>query len=314
MPQSNQHILISGASGLIGSAATSTLSHAGHRVTRLVRQSNSAPSSASPQTVSWDTDHDASLRAFLAASPVDTVIHLAGAPIFSLWTAAHKKKIHDSRVIGTQHLAAALATAAQKPRLMVCASAIGFYGNRGSEVLTEESPPGTGFLAHTCAEWEAATQPASAAGIRVVNLRIGIVLAREGGALQQMLPSFNLGLGAQLGRGTQWMSWIALPDLLHAIQFVMAHPEVQGPVNAVAPQPVTNRDFTSTLAKVLKRPAFLAVPEFLLRMAPGGMGEEALLASARVLPDRLTHAGFPFEHPHLEPALRSVLAKKSPAA
>lgn len=305
--QAKEHVLISGASGLIGSAVTATLSAEGHRLTRLVRH-NAGPGS-SAQSVTWDQKEDSVLRTFLSGSPVDVVIHLAGAPIFAPWTVAYKKEIHDSRVVGTQHLAATLAAADQKPKLMICASAIGFYGHRGSEILTEESPPGTGFLAHTCAEWEAAAEPAHAAGIRVVNLRLGVVLARHGGALKTMLPSFKLGLGARLGSGNQWMSWIALADLVEVIRFAMAHGEILGAINAVSPNSVTNRDFTKTLAKVLKRFAFLSVPEFVLRMAPGGMGDEALLASARVVPKELTRKGFNFKFPELEQSLRATLHK-----
>lgn len=306
MSVSQQHILITGASGLVGSALAATLPAEGHRITRLSRQKSNKP-----DTVAWDATSadDSELRAFLAASPVDIVIHLAGAPVFQLWTAAQKKRIRDSRVLGTQRLAAALAAAPQKPTLMICASAIGYYGIRGNEVLTEDSRPGAGFLAETCIQWEAATQPVRDAGIRVVNLRIGIVLARNGGALKPMLPTFKLGLGAKLGNGQQWMSWIALEDLIRIIQFAMARPDLHGPINCVAPNPITNSDFTATLAKVLRRPAFLSVPEFILHLAPGGMADETLLSSERVIPDRLAKTGFAFKYRALEQALLSVLAE-----
>jgi uncharacterized protein (TIGR01777 family) len=305
--QVKDHVLVSGATGLVGSALIDALSAQGHRVTRLVR----GAARDAQNIVRWSaTDGDsanAALQKFLAASPVDVVVHLAGAPVFSLWTAAQKKRIHDSRVIGTERLAALLANAARKPRVMVCASAIGYYGNRGDEALTEASGPGKGFLAETSIEWEAAAQPARDAGIRVVNLRIGVVLAPYGGALKAMLPAFRLGLGGKLGSGRQWMSWIALDDLLRVIEFAIAHGDISGAINAVAPTPVTNSDFSRTLARTLKRPAFFGVPEFLARMAPGGMADEALLSSERVIPDRLLRSGFQFQHSELEEALRSIL-------
>jgi len=299
---------VSGASGLVGSPVVEALLAGGYRVTRLVRDDGGGKSQSS---VRWDaTGADAEnreLRDFLAASPVDIVVHLAGAPVFSLWTPTQKKRIRDSRVMGTQRLATALANAARKPRVMVCASAIGYYGNRGDEVLTEASGPGKGFLAQTSIDWEAAAQPARDAGIRVVNLRIGVVLSSNGGALKPMLPAFKVGLGGRLGSGRQWMSWIALDDLARVIQFAIAHGELAGTINAVAPSPVTNSDFSGALAKTLKRPSFFGVPEFVVRMAPGGMGEEALLSSERVIPERLLKSGFEFDHPELREALAAII-------
>jgi uncharacterized protein (TIGR01777 family) len=306
--QVKDHVLVSGATGLVGSAVTEALSAQGHRVTPLVRGAVGDRSNSVRWDATADSDNHA-LQNFLAASPVDVVVHLAGAPVFSFWTAAQKKRIHDSRVVGTQRLATLLANSARKPRVMVCASAIGYYGNREDEVLTEASGPGKGFLAQTSIEWEAAAQPARDASIRVVNLRIGVVLARNGGALKAMLPAFKLGVGGKLGSGRQWMSWIALDDLVRVIEFVIAHTEISGAINAVAPAPVSSRDFSRTLASTLKRPSFFGVPEFLVRMAPGGMGDEALLSSERVIPDRLLKSGFKFKHPELEKALRSILKR-----
>jgi uncharacterized protein (TIGR01777 family) len=237
----------------------------------------------------------------------DAIVHLAGEPVMGIWTAEKKRRIRDSRVLRTRELAELLARREPKPRVLVCASAIGYYGDRGDKVLTESSPPGTGFLAENCVAWEAATSPAKAAGIRVVNLRIGVVLSRKGGALKAMLPAFRLGLGARLGDGQQWMSWIALADLIRIIEFAIEQETLAGPVNCTAPNPVTNGEFSKTLASVLHRPTFLPVPKFLAKLAPGGMGKEALLASERVMPEKLQNAGFEFTQLRLREALESIL-------
>jgi uncharacterized protein (TIGR01777 family) len=243
---------------------------------------------------------------------VDAVVHLAGENLGShRWNETFKREIRDSRVLGTRLLAEALAALAKKPGVLCCASAIGFYGDRGNEVLTESSPPGTGFLAEVCQAWEAATTPAGDAGIRVVHLRSGVVLSRAGGALAKMLPPFKLGAGGVIGGGRQYWSWIALDDLVRVIEFVLQRTELAGPVNTVAPHPVTNREFTETLGRVLGRPTILPMPAFAARLALGEMADEMLLASARVEPHVLLRAGFEFQFPQLETALRQALTETS---
>jgi len=224
-----------------------------------------------------------------------------------IWTAEKKRRIRESRVQRTRDLCEAIARHDPKPGVLISASAIGFYGERGNEVLTEASPAGTGFLAETAVEWERATAPARSAGVRVVNLRISVVLSRKGGALATMLPAFRLGLGSRLGNGQHWMSWITLDDLIRVICLALERDDVEGPVNAAAPNPITNAIFAKTLASVLRRPTFIPVPGFLVRLAPGGMAEEALLVSERVIPEKLVKAGFEFEHPEFRGALEAVL-------
>ena len=223
------------------------------------------------------------------------------------WTSAYKREILESRVTPTHALATLLAGLNAKPAVLVCASAIGIYGSRGDEVLTETSSPGSGFLPEVCLAWERATQPATDAGIRVVHLRFGVVLSPEGGALAQMLPLFRVGLGGRLGSGRQWMSWVALPDAIGAIEFALQTPSLSGPVNVVAPNPVTNLEFTRALGRALHRPTLLPAPGFALRLAFGEMAQATILASERVLPARLSAAGFHFEYPEIEAALRAVL-------
>ncbi len=293
-------ILVSGASGFIGSALCPVLSSAGADVRRLVR---TRPRDDSE--IQWDPagSTDAS-----QLEGLDAVVHLAGERITGPWTAAKKQRILQSRAQGTRTLATLFAQCARRPRVFVSASAVGFYGDRGDEILREESAPGsTGFLPEVARAWEEATRPAAEAGIRVVNLRIGIVLSPRGGALKQMLLPFKLGLGGRLGSGQQHMSWIALDDLLGAIQFALTNDLLRGPVNAVAPNPVTNAEFTKTLGQVLHRPTIFPVPAFAVRTLFGQMGEELLLASQRVEPARLVAAGFSFKHPELRGALEAVL-------
>jgi hypothetical protein len=295
-------ILLSGSSGLIGSAVARRRAERGDHVVRLVRRE----SPADPNEIAWDP-----VGARLEASALegfDAVVHLAGENIAEgRWTAVKKARIRDSRVEGTRLLAEALARCSQPPRALVAASAIGFYGDRGDEELDETSAPGAGFLAEVCRAWEAAAEPAIDGGIRVVHLRIGMVLSADGGALAKMMPLFRAGLGGRLGHGRQSMSWIAIDDLVEAVGHAIAHEGCAGPVNAVAPQPVTNRQFTQTLARVLRRPAWFPAPAFALRILLGEMADELLLASARVYPRRLEAQGFVFGHPDLEGALRSLL-------
>lgn len=295
------NILVSGASGLVGSALLPFLTASGHSVTRLAR---SAPSSA--PSVAWDPE--AGVRDVAALEGFDAVVHLAGESIASgRWTAAKKARIRDSRVQGTRLLCEALAQLSRPPRLLACASAIGFYGSRGDETLTEDSAAGTGFLADVCRDWEQATQPARAKGIRVVNLRSGVILSSQGGALAKMLLPFKMGVGGIVGPGTQYMSWIDVDDMVGAIVHVLDNDSLSGPVNFVAPQPVTNHEFTKTLGRVLYRPTFLPMPAFAARLAFGEMADELLLASTRVIPKKLQEGGYAFRYANLDGSLRHWL-------
>lgn len=297
-------VLVTGASGLVGSALVPFLTAGGHHVTRLVR-STPRPGAAE---VRWDP------AAGSVATPglegMDAVVHLAGENLATgRWTPEKKASIRASRVQGTQVLCAALAQLARPPRVLVSASAIGYYGDRGAEVLHEGSRPGTDFLAQVCRDWEAATESAIQRGIRVVRLRIGIVLSPAGGALAKMLGPFTMGVGGVIGTGQQYMSWIALDDLVGAIHHALVTTALQGPVNAVAPQAVTNRTFTRTLGRVLRRPTLLPLPAFVARLAFGEMAEALLLASTRVEPSRLLETGYGFRYPELAGALRYLLGK-----
>jgi uncharacterized protein len=296
------HILVTGASGLIGSALVSSLSAAGYSVTRLVRR----PPQSGEKAVRWDP-----LTGFIDASALeglDGVVHLAGESIDERWTAAKKVSIRDSRVKGTEVLCEALAQLASPPKVLVSASAIGYYGDRGEEILREESAPGSGFLAEVCRAWEAATEPARQAGLRTVQLRFGVVLSPAGGALAKILPPFRLGLGGVLGSGRQYMSWIALDDAIGAIQQAIVTDNLQGPTNAVAPEAVTNQEFTHTLGKILRRPTVVPLPAFAARLMFGEMADALLLASAHVQPAKLLAVGYRFRYPTLAEALRHLLA------
>lgn len=295
-------VLVSGSSGLIGSALVRRLQDRGHVVGRLVRRQTK-----SEHEVRWDPDRLEIDREGLEGW--SAVVHLAGENIASgRWTSARKKRIRESRVLGTGLLSDTLAGLPEPPATLVCASAIGFYGNRGDEVLTEESPQGKGFLASVCLAWEAAAQPARQVGIRVVQPRIGVVLSPDGGALKKMLLPFRLGLGGRLGSGNQWISWISLPDMIGVLMRALEDDDMSGAYNAVAPNPVTNAEFTRTLGKVLGRPTLFPVPEFALRLMLGAeMAQELLLASARVEPRRLQAHHHEFLHKDLETALRAVI-------
>lgn len=299
-------ILVSGSSGLVGSALIPSLTSAGHDVVRLVRSKSASPSK---ELVSWDPAKNQIDAAGL--SGIDACVHLAGESIASgRWNAERKAKIRDSRVSGTRLLTETLARVSP-PKVFACASAIGFYGDRGDEVLSESSPPGTGFLPDVCREWEAACQPLANAGSRVVNLRFGVVLSHRGGALKQMLLPFKMGAGGILGNGRQYMSCVALDDAVGIIEFALSNDAVRGPINVVCPQPVTNYEYTKSLGKVLGRPTIFPVPGFAARLAFGEMADALLLSSARVVPDRLVAAGYQFRHPTLEGSLRSALQSNS---
>lgn len=297
-------IAVSGPTGLIGTALCRSLAGSGATVLSMVRPGGAAPAA---DGVAWDP-----LRGVLTPerlAGVDAVVHLAGENIAAgRWTAAQKQRIYQSRVEGTGALARSLAALPHQPGVLVCASAVGFYGDRGDETLDEDSAPGTGFLAETCVAWERAAEPARAAGIRVVHLRIGMVLAADGGALAKMRLPFRLGLGGPVGSGRQFVSWIGLDDLVAAIRFAIERSDLVGPVNATAPGPVTNRDFARALGRALHRPAFLPLPAFAARLLLGEMADGLLLASQRVLPRRLQAAGFAFRHADIDAALAAALA------
>jgi uncharacterized protein (TIGR01777 family) len=297
-------VLVTGSTGLIGSALVPFLTAGGHHVVRLVR----SPAQAGVDTVTCDPAEGINDPAPLEG--LDAVVHLAGEPIAARrWTAGQKARIRDSRVGPTRLLCQALSRLQRPPRVLVAASAIGHYGDRADAWLDETSAPGNGFLAEVCRAWEVATAPASAAGVRVVNLRLGVVLSPGGGALAKMLTPFRLGVGGRVGSGQQYMSWVALDDVLGAIYHALATPRVAGPVNAVAPHPVTNHEFTKTLGGVLRRPTVFPMPAFAARLAFGELADELLLASTRVRPRALLETGYPFLFRDLEPALRHCLGR-----
>ncbi len=296
----DMNILVTGASGLIGIALVSRLSQSGHSVVPLRRgAARGAPGPTwNPETGEIKLE---------AAFPIDAVVHLAGENIAQRWTAAAKARIRASRVEATRLLSEALVHAAHPPKVLVTASAVGFYGDRGDEVLNEDRPPGSGFLAEVCQAWEAATLPARQHGIRMVHLRLGIVLARQGGALANMLPVVRLGLGGRVGSGKQYWSWISLEDVVSVVERSLQDDRWSGAINTVAPQAVTNAEFTVALSRALRRPASLPVPSFLVRAVFGEMGRETLLASAKVRPAKLLEAGFKFRFSDLDAALTHLL-------
>lgn len=301
-------VIVTGSTGLVGRALIRSLLADGHEVTRLVRgdaQGFRAPGTAA---VHWDPE-----RGEIDAKELeghDAAVHLAGEPVAEgRWDDEKKRRIRESRMKGTSLLAGALAGLSAKPSVLVSASATGFYGDRGAEVLREESASGSDFLSEVCREWELATLAASQAGIRVAHLRIGVVLSGEGGALQKMLTPFKLGLGGKVGSGSQYMSWITLEDLVGVIRRAIDDDSLRGPVNAVAPGALTNEEFTKALGHVLGRPTIFAVPAFAARLAFGEVADALLMASTRVEPARLKEAGYQFKHPEIEGALRSALGK-----
>jgi uncharacterized protein (TIGR01777 family) len=296
-------IAVTGSSGLVGTALVSALEADGHLVRRLVRR----PVREGEHEIRWDPTAGTIDAAELGG--VDAVVHLAGENIAAhRWTESFKAKILDSRVQSTRLLCRTLAGLASKPAVLVSASATGYYGDRGDERVDESAPPGRGFLAEVCQQWEAETHAARDANVRVVNLRLGVVLSRDGGALASMLVPFRLGLGGVIGSGRQYLSWIELDDLVRVIQFALDAAALAGPVNAVAPESVTNQEFTKTLGRVLHRPTALPMPAFVARLAFGEMADEMLLSGVRVMPRALFSAAFTFQFPQLEPALRHALA------
>jgi uncharacterized protein len=295
------NVLMSGARGLLGSEITPRLKKNGHQVRRLVRFEKDASAS----DVLWDPlkgEIHGDLKGF------DAVIHLGGESIASgRWTDEKKKQIRDSRVKGTTFLSESLAKLDSPPKVLLCASAIGYYGDRGDELLDENSSPGRGFLADLCQEWEKSTEAARQAGIRVVNARIGVTLSPKGGALGKMLLPFQMGAGGDIGDGKQFMSWISIDDVAQAIVFCIENESMSGPVNLTAPSPVPNSKFTKALGAVLHRPTIVPMPAFAARLALGEMADELLLSSAKVMPKKLQAAGFSFAYPEVEGALRHVI-------
>jgi uncharacterized protein (TIGR01777 family) len=294
-------IVVTGASGLLGSALVTTLRGDGHDVVRLVRR---PPRTGDEEQ--WDPaahELDPSI-----ISGVDAVVHLAGVGVGDKrWTDDYKRSIRASRIDGTTTIAAALAAATQPPKVLLSASAVGFYGDTGEDQVDESSASGNGFLAEVVRDWEAACAPAADAGVRVVTMRTGVVLARKGGALGKVLPLFRLGLGGRLGDGLQWMSWIALPDYLFALRFLLDHDDVSGPVNVTSPEPVRNREYTKAIGRAVHRPALAIVPATALRAALGGFADEGVLVSQRVVPTRLEEAGFNFAFADIDSALTAIL-------
>lgn len=305
-------ILVSGSTGLVGSAVIDSLSHQGHDLTRLVRPTTEvrkprATSSGELPQVLWNPQ---SGLLNSRADGAEAVIHLAGASIAGhRWTAAWKRELRDSRVAATRHLTESLRRLQRPPQIFIAASAIGLYGNRGDQELTESSAPGTDFLAQLTVDWEAEAARAAEFGARVVILRFGVILAKEGGALPRMALPFRLGIGGRLGSGRQWISWVALEDIVGIIRFALETNLLSGPANAVSPHPVRNAEFTGALGRVLHRPTIFPAPSFALRLALGEMADSLLLASQNVYPVKLQRLGYRFLYPDLEPALAHVLRK-----
>lgn len=305
-------ILISGSTGLVGSAVIDSLSHQGHDLTRLVRpgtalpKPRATPSRELPQ-IPWNPQ---SGLLNSRAEEAEAIIHLAGASIAGRrWTSTWKRELRDSRVTATRHLVASLRRLRRPPQIFIAASAIGFYGNRGDEELTESSPPGSDFLAQLTVDWEAESARAAELGARVVILRFGVILAKQGGALPRMALPFRLGVGGRVESGRQWMSWVTLDDIVAIVQFALETNLLSGPANAVSPNPVQNAEFTRALGRVLHRPTMFPAPSFALRLALGEMADALLLSSQKVYPTKLQSLGFHFLHPDLEPALAAVLRR-----
>lgn len=303
MTSSRRKILFSGASGMIGAALVRAADAERIQTVQLIRREP-----ANPGEIRWDPQSDQPVQDLTSLEGMDAAIHLSGANLAShRWTPPYKREILDSRIATTRMLVKTLKALKRPPETLLCASATGIYGDRGDEILTEESEPGQGFIADICRTWEAEAAVSADAGMRVVYLRFGVVLAAEGGALKRMLPIFRLGLGGRLGNGKQWIGWIAVGDMVRAVFHVLNSSMFQGPVNLVAPNPVTNAEFTHALGHTLHRPAIIPAPAVALRVALGEIADAALLASTRAVPDRLLSSGFSFELPHIASAFNAIL-------
>jgi uncharacterized protein len=298
-PNGIARVAVTGAGGFIGRSLVGALTGGGVDVIRMVRRTpRDGEAFWDPETGRIDAE---------ALEGADAIVHLAGESISGVWTPDRKRRFLESRRLGTRTIAEAAARLRRPPAVLVSASGVGYYGDRGDATLDESHPAGTDFLARVCVVWEAATKPAADAGIRVVNTRFGVVLDPSGGVFAVMLPAFRLGLGGKLGNGRQWMSWVSREDAVSAIRFALDTPELSGPVNVVSPHPVRNEEFTAILGTVLRRPTWVPVPRFVLRATPGGMGEVLLLASQRAVPRALLEHGFSFRRPLLEGAVRAAL-------
>lgn len=300
-------ILLSGSSGMLGAAIGKALAQNGGGILRLVRRSAGNPA-RSLSELRWNPP-----ARQLDAPPLEglsAAIHLSGANVATQrWTAAYKREIEESRIGTTQLLANTLARLKNPPAVLICASAVGFYGNRGDEILDESSSPGHGYFPGLCVAWENAARPAQEAGIRVVHLRFGMVVGPDGGAMAKLAPMFRLGVGGRLGSGKQWMSWVSETDAVAAALFALENPAITGPINVTAPQPVTNAEFTRELGHAVHRPTIMTAPAFALRLAFGEMADEALLSSTRAVPQRLLQAGFVFAHPTIASAFAAALTR-----
>lgn len=307
-------VLVSGSTGLIGSSLLPFFSTQGYTVSRLVRPQTRLEDfqRREARTIEWDMSaaSQQSLQRALETERFDAMVHLAGDSIGERWSGDKKRRIRESRIATTRILSEALAGMKNPPSTFLCASAIGFYGDRGNEELTEKSTPGRGFLAEVCKEWESATQPARDAGIRVVNLRFGVVLSPRGGAMAKMLPPFLVGAGGNLGSGKQYFSWVSIDDALSAVEFAVRNPALAGPVNVSVPDPITNAEFTRALGRAIGRPTVFPIPAFGVRALMGEMADECLLVSQRVLPSQLLENGFKFQDVAIEPALRRLLGRE----
>jgi len=301
---SDMKIAVSGASGLVGTALLPALRSAGHDVLRLVR----GGTAGEPNSIGWEPD--TGFINNIKINGVKGIVHLAGDNIAEgRWTSDKKKLIRDSRVVGTRLLAETAAKLSPLPQVFITASATGYYGDRGEEILTEDSSHGADFLATVCQEWEAAAQAAKDAGIRVVHLRFGVILTPQGGALAKMLTPFKAGMGGPAGKGEQYLSWISLDDAVGVILHALTHPEISGPVNAVSPEPIKNKDFAHALGHAIGRPAAVPIPAFALKLAFGEMAEATLLASQRVKPQKLLASGYTYRHPDLASTLQEMLPR-----
>ncbi len=304
MTKPTRKILLSGASGLVGSTLVRAFSQDRISTIQLIRKKN-LPGA---ETVIWDPDAAQPVNELERLEGIDAAIHLSGANLAARrWTESYKREIVNSRVDSTRALVRVFEALKQPPRVLLCASATGIYGDRGDEILTEDSSVGQDFITDTCVAWEAAAGTAKSLGMRVVYLRFGVVLTAQAGALQRMLPVFRLGAGGRLGSGRQWMNWIALPDMVSAIQFLLEAETLEGPVNLATPNPVTNAEFAAALGHAVHRPAILPVPAFALRLAFGEIAHVVLLCSTRAVPKKLMDAGFTFKYPDIASALQAVL-------